>query len=1067
MTTSNERARAVFQVVRTAISRLAAAKTHEDIDDALTECCRVVEAVCRQIGLFTNGDNSKCLDTTTADLADKDIRECFIDSFYVLLVGLLLQVAEKLQQRDASTALLMLVVCPPVATSPSKCIVLALQALMDALGPSGIRMYSTNTLHFIESAVVKHIEQLDISKLIDGIFDSIKDNSDGNSDGNDDGLTSIDMQLIQWRLFAQSLARLPDRASNAFAGKAASALSHSNFYRPLLDSALSALGRADAQQLSDTGPAVTAVLSTLIRTGQSSVIIERISDCISDATNDVIIARLSDVVSGLASEEQINIARALFKYIQQHAYRLSASHLQSLFTAMLSKWSVANADSLQNNSDHNHLATKRMVELALIDTVLPADTVRQYVIFIGGIEQADVNQPVSNNNNNSVLADVFRTLLRTWSSPTLLARVTMDKLLSLAQSLCIVMAALQHLQIDPKSLFPRTAIALNMTNIESFIDAPTEAVRLTGHALCEQLTKFLEPTGPKLDFELNRSDPSGIVVQIDRLCDPALLFNYGALAASRRSSIDSSTTLVDPTVSVPSAPPSTVGLNDSDSDADTSDDNDNSDDDDDELQPFGTTSSSGIGHRPRIMREAVVVTPSARDSGATDRYRRIRSPGYISECLDYMKDPEADWVKAGLGLKAIERLIRLGDERAIGEQALEILDRLMIMSASGAFVDDADKLSVTAISTLIAKVPYKVAPAVVNEMFFSVRRYGLTEKMIMLACVSAAARKMTGQDAGAFSSPNTVITSGQQRNLIQEVEHSEQQQLHSSTLHQPVRPANGIGRGTVIRTSRRLELQRQQQLRQQQPSGYMVHSGSSGSGVLLTLSSTSASAVARKTPGDAVCECLLGPLVHGGSSPEIGQYNVCDEPTILERYVATLGVLLDAGRLSANFPALAREAWSLCLDLRVVLSKNRSKPSGITLAASVDSQRRGPLITVVGESSTNKPIMPPASKPKIGDLLQLQRTSWQTLDSVAMSSVTLAIWRTIHIIVSALYSMSSTNSLMGKHYGRLVIDTINWAKECLDAPTDQVLQVVVANVWEILNKVMKAEHSSLLGSLGD
>ncbi|RIA99485.1 telomere length regulation protein [Glomus cerebriforme] len=465
-------------------------------------------------------------------------------------------------------------------------------------------------------------------------------------------------------------------------------------------------------------------------------------------------------------------------------------------------------------------------------------------------------------NVNDDLVQLLKTLISSWSDPTFIKHASNSTQIYVTSAILIVFGYL------PKSTLIKAAISREITpGITRWLQSTSEESRKLGMVTAEMLSKLIDVSENVLDFGLNPEDEDvkylrQLIELKDGIVDlPDIDYEDKVEADLNVESILEKTSYHENTIN--NEHEFVTYQNEIKSGILAEIKNSNKariadSDDEDDFEPYP-------------MKEESDEEDDIVESIPQTKKKKILTPVYIIDLLSYLKasnDPD----KLEVAMKAAEKLIRektnFGTE--LDEHAVE-LARLLIGLQDNFELKGFEEYRHAAMVALICGCP-KIAVPYIIQQFFE-KKYSLAEKYLILSALSTGARELAGLQNIEDKKKNYITDT-----LSQKI---------SELNITPIKTLKGTSSDKVRRFSRKP----------------LVES-------MRTISVNRFSEVAAKT--------FFFPLTAGfwNLARDRDRSSFMNDPTLVQRYVTTLGVFVQCSVNIISLSQITREFWDLMFSLR-------------------------------------------------------------------------------------------------------------------------------------------------------
>ncbi|KAI8070728.1 telomere length regulation protein-domain-containing protein [Gongronella butleri] len=263
--------------------------------------------------------------------------------------------------------------------------------------------------------------------------------------------------------------------------------------------------------------------------------------------------------------------------------------------------------------------------------------------------------------------------------------------------------------------------------------------------------------------------------------------------------------------------------------------------------------------------------------------KRVRTPAYLSELSDYLKNQE-DPVMLEVALRAAAPLIRvkIGHGTEIDEWAPTLVQRLIMFPESYS-ITDQQQLQIQALAALVVGSPQIAAPLAIDQVFS--KNTSVSQRTMILRVLSIAALELSGWDTSKTSSsaPPPAGTALPPIPLPVE-DHQEAMQLDW-----PAPPSTSSSSKVVFKSSRMAAEQRQQQK------------------------------IQRNQLAGIAGRCFFFPLVTGwwdATQTRLGW--LLEYPMLVEQLIMTLNVVMQCASNTTDKRKIVQEYFDFALSMRFI-----------------------------------------------------------------------------------------------------------------------------------------------------
>ncbi|EXX70410.1 Tel2p [Rhizophagus irregularis DAOM 197198w] len=455
-------------------------------------------------------------------------------------------------------------------------------------------------------------------------------------------------------------------------------------------------------------------------------------------------------------------------------------------------------------------------------------------------------------NVNDDLTQLLKTLISSWSDPTFIKHASNSTQIYITSVILIIFGYL------PKYTLIKAAISREITpGITQWLQSTSEESRKLGMVTAEMLSKLIDVSENVLDFELNPEDKD--VKYLRQLVE-----------------------LKDGIVNLPD-----IDYEENVEEKFSYQENENTINNELESATHQNEVKSGVSVKIENINESVVDSddeddfvpyPMKEESDDDDddnvesmpqtKKKKILSPVYIIDLLFYLKasdDPD----KLEVALKAAENLIREKSEfgMELDDHAVE-LARILIGLQNNFDLNRFEENRHAAMVALICGSP-KIAVPYIIQQFFE-KKYSLAEKYMILSVLSTGARELAGL----------------------QVKKNIEDKKELDTLSQEISKLNLI----PLKTLKNDKVRRFS-------SKPLVES-------MRTTSVNRFNELAAKT--------FFFPLTTGfwNLARDRSRGNFMNDPTLVQRYVTTLGMIVQCSINTISLSQITREFWDLIFSLR-------------------------------------------------------------------------------------------------------------------------------------------------------
>ncbi|CAB4424498.1 unnamed protein product [Rhizophagus irregularis] len=455
-------------------------------------------------------------------------------------------------------------------------------------------------------------------------------------------------------------------------------------------------------------------------------------------------------------------------------------------------------------------------------------------------------------NVNDDLTQLLKTLISSWSDPTFIKHASNSTQIYITSVILIIFGYL------PKYTLIKAAISREITpGITQWLQSTSEESRKLGMVTAEMLSKLIDVSENVLDFELNPEDKDvKYLRQLVELKDGIVNLpdiDYEENVEEKFSYQENENTINNELESATHQNEVKSGVS---VEIENSNESVVDSDDEDDFVPYPMKEESDDDDDDNV------------ESMPQTKKKKILSPVYIIDLLFYLKasdDPD----KLEVALKAAENLIREKSEfgMELDDHAVE-LARILIGLQNNFDLNRFEENRHAAMVALICGSP-KIAVPYIIQQFFE-KKYSLAEKYMILSVLSTGARELAGL----------------------QVKKNIEDKKELDTLSQEISKLNLI----PLKTLKNDKVRRFS-------SKPLVES-------MRTTSVNRFNELAAKT--------FFFPLTTGfwNLARDRSRGNFMNDPTLVQRYVTTLGMIVQCSINTISLSQITREFWDLIFSLR-------------------------------------------------------------------------------------------------------------------------------------------------------